>query len=170
MTCPTHPELGYDCTMDGRHLDHAALVDGEWVFWQSPAPERPSTMTRRGKSLGEILDIARNLESDPLKLARSDDPSTSRAAAVKLKTGSQKYMLLEQFIEHPDGLTDEEAATYTGLIERRGCCWWHRCSDLRQDGLIIDTGRTRPGASGDERMVCVATQEGVDLLCQLRSE
>ena len=95
--------------------------------------------------------------------ARASDPPTSKAAAkaVRVRAGSQCGALLRAFVmagEH--GLTDEEAAYVTRLVENRSACWWKRCSDLRELGLIVPTGATRPGAAGSARMVSAVTLAG----------
>jgi hypothetical protein len=96
--------------------------------------------------------------------ARASDPVTSKAAAndVRIRARSQRGTLLRAFVmagEH--GLTDEEAAYVTRLVENRSACWWKRCSDLRELGLIAPTGDTRPGSAGSDRMVCVVTEDGL---------
>jgi len=68
--------------------------------------------------------------------ARRTDPETSQEADLRLSSArSHCRALLLIHYRHPDGLTDEEAAEYAGLTHP-GICWWHRCSDLRAQGLI----------------------------------
>jgi len=96
-------------------------------------------------------------------MANADGPATSRAAAAAAspRTGSQKALLLQAYLQAGDaGLTDEEAAKATGLYQREGCCWWKRCSDLRTDGFIAPTGEQRMGAAGHPRDVCAVTVTG----------
>lgn len=93
--------------------------------------------------------------------ARHTDPATSHdgARSVTVRAGSHKARLLTRyFYAGETGLTDDDAAVRSGL-ERS--CFWKRCGELREDGLIIDTGRTRPGPlHGEARMVCVITDAG----------
>lgn len=105
------------------------------------------------------------MKLDDLPLFRIDDPDTSRAAAkdVKPRQGSQVWTLLEQYNNHRLGLTDEEAGVFSGLAQRRAC-YWKRCSDLRNLGLIEDCKVRRAGTSGSLMMVCVITVKGIDLL------
>lgn len=83
---------------------------------------------------------------------RPTDPWTSEFAdnSVRGSATTQREIILAAYRAHPDGLTDEEAAEIAGV---RGC-WWKRCSELRQQGLIFDTGRIRAGAAGRPRIVC----------------
>ncbi len=154
--CPRHPE-GHVCTQSGQHRDHAAWVAGAMVIWSEPdPPPKPKRM-----NTVELMAVAKRLEGGDAKvLVRHDDPSTSHRAAKSLRPGSHKALLLAEYMSAPEGLTDEEAASRAGLV-RPGVCWWHRASDLRRDGLIADTGTTRPSpTTGEDRMVCVVTDTG----------
>lgn len=99
----------------------------------------------------------------PVAPARHTDHSTSQQAAkaVAMRAGSQQHMLLRAYgMAGGVGLTDEEAASVTRLDQRPSCCWWKRCSELRQAGYISDTGRTRTSVAGEQRMVCEITEAG----------
>jgi hypothetical protein len=94
---------------------------------------------------------------------RNPDHSTSveGAASVKYRAGSQKDRLLAVYrAQWPFGFTDEEAAEQAGLLNS---CYWKRCNELRQDGMIIPavvaTGEpyTRKGKAGVSRIVCTST-------------
>lgn len=84
---------------------------------------------------------------------RVTDPWTSGYADMSVRGSAvtQREILLRVFEDNADGLTDEEAAAVAGV----GGCWWKRCSELRQQGLIVDSGRVRKGAAGRPRIVCV---------------
>jgi hypothetical protein len=84
---------------------------------------------------------------------RTGDYSTSveGAASVAYRAGSQKDRLLKVYAAHPGGLTDEEAAYICGLLDS---CYWKRCNELRQDGKIVVTERTRKGRAGVSRVIC----------------
>ena len=94
----------------------------------------------------------------PSHLARSGDPDTSRAAAVHAayRSGTLKALLLTAYRQHPEGLTDEEAAAAAGLDPLRGA--WKRCADLRNDGWIERVG-DRIGSTGERVMVCRVVSE-----------
>jgi hypothetical protein len=106
--------------------------------------------------------------------ARHTDPATSHdgARSVTVRAGSQKARLLAQYAAAAQawldgvalipGLTDDEAAIGAYLTHT---CYWKRCSEMREDGLIADTGRTRPGPlHGEARMVCVITDAGLAVI------
>lgn len=95
--------------------------------------------------------------------ARHSDPPTSHTAAatVAYRAGSAKALLMTAYQSHPDGLTDEEAATIAGIPLTSE--YAKRCSELRDDMRIVPrinpaTGQplTRPGRAGVDRMVCRA--------------
>ena len=98
---------------------------------------------------------------DDLPLFRNTDPITSVQGAqdVKPRRGSQAMLLLAEYA-HRDGLTDEEAGLFSGLLHRPKCCYWKRCSELRAKGLIADTGETRLSSAGSMMRVCAITPEG----------
>ena len=102
---------------------------------------------------------------DDLPLFRNTDPitSTQGAADVKPRRRSQAMLLLAEYA-HRDGLTDEEAGLFSGLLHRPKCCYWKRCSELRAEGFIIDTGETRLSTAGSHMMVCEITFEGKMML------
>lgn len=92
---------------------------------------------------------------------RRDDHATSiaGAASVAYRAGTQKAALLAAYqAAGAAGLTDEEAAEAAGISLRS--CYWKRCGELRQDGVIAPTGQTRSGDAGVDRIVCRATSTG----------
>lgn len=96
---------------------------------------------------------------------RRADHSTSIAGAMSVayRAGSQKSALLATYGRFTGGLTDEEAAREAGLSMRS--CWWKRCSELRQDGMIAPVEGPegtvkRIGGAGDPQMVCAITGAG----------
>ena len=95
---------------------------------------------------------------------RANDPTTSAkaAATIWVRAGSQRAKLLAQY--DLDAMTDEEAGHASGLAILPKCCYWKRCSELRQAGYIATTGVTRPSSAGVEQQVCAITQAGHDLL------
>ena len=99
--------------------------------------------------------------------ARHTDPATSHdgARSVTVRAGSQKARLLAAYAAADPangtgtgGLTDDEAAVAAGLDR---ACFWKRCGELREDGLIRDTGYSARGPlHGESRMVCTITAAG----------
>lgn len=100
--------------------------------------------------------------------ARKTDPKTSHVAgaSVTVRAGSQRAELLLAYARNY-GLTDDEAGVITGLANKIGCCWWKRCSELRQGGLIAPTTETRMSRAGEEQMVCTITEEGMKVAVSL---
>jgi len=101
----------------------------------------------------------RDLEPPPANslfspaLARTSDPSTSKAAARSLDTCATLAFLAEIYQSAgAGGLTDEEAGMLSGIDGA-----WKRCSDLRRLGIIGPNGTTRRQSSGRSARVCVYT-------------
>lgn len=93
---------------------------------------------------------------------RRNDGATSGAGAkaITVRAGSQRFLLLGQYFMSED-LTDEEAGRLSGLASRPKCCYWKRCSELRQAGYIETTGETRLAGAGVLQAVCKITEAGV---------
>jgi hypothetical protein len=91
---------------------------------------------------------------------RRNDGATSGAGAkaMTVRAGSQRAILLAVYREQP--LTDEEAGNASGLSMLPKCCYWKRCSELRQAGYIAPTGETRVSSAGVEQQVCRITTLG----------
>lgn len=88
------------------------------------------------------------------------ETSTLAAHANGTRNGSQRHRIGDAYYAHPDGLTDEEAATLAGI--RPQSSPWKRCSELREWGFLYDTGTRRLTSSGEQAMVCAFTQRGRD--------
>lgn len=96
--------------------------------------------------------------------SRTTDPATSHSAAkaVTVRAGTQRARLLIAFMELPDA-TDEEAMERADGVSPFSE-YSKRCSELREVGMIKPTGETRPGISGQARIVSVITERGLDCL------
>jgi len=96
-------------------------------------------------------------------MARLLDTATSHQAAqaASKRTLPQKKRLLIAYYLNPNGLTDEEAGDITGLAQMPKCCYWKRCSELEQEGLIMRTLLTRDGVTGNAMMVRAITNKGI---------
>jgi len=88
--------------------------------------------------------------------------ATSKAATTSLavRAGSQRAKLLAVYVNAVGGLTDEAAAVLSGLEAKRRCCWWKRCSDLRQAGFITETWWTGISSTGAAVVACEITAKG----------
>lgn len=100
---------------------------------------------------------------------RRNDGATSGAGAkaIKVRAGSQRAKLLAVY-SSDIYLTDEEAGKVSGLAALPKCCYWKRCSELRQAGYIRPTGKTRTSSAGVEQQVCEITPDGERVLNGLR--
>lgn len=99
---------------------------------------------------------------------RTDDPTTSRkgASSLAVRAGSQRALLLARY--DAGSMTDEEAGYQSNLINKPRCCYWKRCSELRQAGFIRPTGVERMSSAGVPQQVCEITEEGRIALASLR--
>jgi hypothetical protein len=100
--------------------------------------------------------------------ARNDDPDTSQLAAKRTPNirARDRMLVLTEHLAHPFGLTDFELAAnlnrqQTSLGKRRG--------ELRDIGLIEDTGRRRPAPSGSPAIVWALTAKGRQILASINS-
>ena len=95
---------------------------------------------------------------------RANDPATSTKAAQNLsvRAGSQRALLLSRYAVAD--MTDEEAGHASGLAMLPKCCYWKRCSELRQAGYIATTGVTRHSSAQVDQQVCSITQTGREVL------
>jgi hypothetical protein len=129
--------------------------------------------------LRRLLDEVRPTEPRPGR-ARGSDPQTSHNAgrSVARRAGSQQHRLLavyadaardltRGYVGSAGGLTDSEARAWARLPARS--CYWKRCSELRQDGLVeVLDGITRPDVeTGEARVVCRITDAGRAVLTRL---
>lgn len=123
-----------------------------------------------GEVADRVLEICRRVIADeePREArvipSRTTDPATSHSAAkaVTVRAGTQRARLLIAFMELPDA-TDEEAMERADGVSPFSE-YSKRCSELREVGMIKPTGETRPGISGQARIVSVITERGLDCL------
>jgi hypothetical protein len=112
----------------------------------------------------------RLFDGEPTHRARSDDPTTSHAAAAaideregttrELRVGTHTARMLDARVQAGRPLADYEAAQLAGLYVPH-VCYWHRDSDLLARGYIRDTGTTvlHP-ATNRQKRVCEVTDAG----------
>ena len=103
--------------------------------------------------------------------ARNTDPETSKAVGQDGKTivnwGNQRHKLLSVYKDNPQGLIDEEAGNLSGLRDIRSCCYWKRCSELRQAGYLKDTGMTKKSEANKDQLISKITEQGLKRLLDL---
>ena len=95
---------------------------------------------------------------------RANDPTTSAKAATTIwvRAGSQRARLLHEYARAD--MTDEEAGHASGLAQQTKCCYWKRCSELRQAGYIAPTRLLRPSSAGSDQRVGSITPAGREVL------
>ena len=133
-----------------RVSKQVAPEDFEWT----PPSQRPRA---------EVVQLTRQ------KKHRNSDPLTSRQADLfaSSKSTSARQRLIEAHFAAPNGLTDEEAAKAAGLDLSSE--YSTRCSELKRDGLLEDTDRTRPGSTGLQRTVRQLTAKGATYWTQQKA-
>jgi hypothetical protein len=100
-------------------------------------------------------DDGRLFDPDLKPRARHTDPDTSHGAAVQAtpRAGTNRRLALTMLRAHPEGLTDFELATLTGIPQtsigvRRG--------ELRNAGLVQPTTERRKTPNGGLAIVWMA--------------
>lgn len=102
------------------------------------------------------------------KMVRAYDPATSVHAAEKAaqsevkarKGASVRATVVAVLAEHPDGLTHDEI--YERFMRIRPASpsgVRSRVNELRDEGYVRDTGRTRPSALGTKHAIVWALTE-----------
>ncbi len=104
------------------------------------------------------LDIAQNY--------RNADPDTSKEAGRRVLS-RDRFLALQIHAENPGGLTDFELGD---LMKRQQTSAGKRRGELRDNGLIEDTGERRTAPSGARAIVWAVTQRGLDCLRSVTSE
>lgn len=137
---------GYtDAEVKVRVAKQVSPADFEWT---------PPSQRRRA----EVIQLSRTSGK-----VRANDPLTSRQAALFMdaqgRSLSARLRLIEAHVSSPNGLTDEEACQKAGLDLASE--YSTRCSELKRDGILEDTERTRPGSTGLQRTVRQLTAAGL---------
>ena len=105
-------------------------------------------------------------DDEARKGARATDPLTSKIAAAMREAprSNHRVKLLEVFSQSATPLSDREAFRFTDLPEHS--CWWKRCSELRQAGLIKAVGIKICTETKTPVRLCRVTDHGRILLGQ----
>jgi hypothetical protein len=165
-------ELPHTTTKREMKMSHGTITllswEAEYLKDLLLAQENDLFAEMLSQKLDNIAHMARNFYDNragesPRPNARRSDPGTSKAAGVSvaMRAGSQKHILLQAYADLTAGLTDEEAGHNSGLARKPKCCYWKRCSELRQAGLIAVTGETRASSVGEQQQVCAITEAGL---------
>jgi hypothetical protein len=133
-------------TADDVKVRVAKQIAPEDFEWVPPSQRKPA----------EVVKITRQRKH------RTSDPLTSRQADLfaASKSTSARLRIIEAHAAHPNGLTDEEAAMIAGL--NMSSEYSTRCSELKRDGILEDTDRTRVGSTGLQRVVRQMTAAGLN--------
>lgn len=103
--------------------------------------------------------------------SRNSDPATSKEAGkrIAIRAGSQRALILAAYFYYRE-LTDYEAGQVTSFgdpLKFPNCCYWKRCSELRQAGFIEPTGHTRLSPAGQYQQVCRITEAGIKVVAEI---
>lgn len=101
--------------------------------------------------------------------ARPSDPRTSHAAARRTPSirSHDRLLVLHEHGRHPNGLTDFELAAN---LDRQQTSVGKRRGELRDLGLVYDTGITRPAPSTAPAIVWALTKLGHRTLWEIDNE
>lgn len=114
-------------------------------FWGQVAKAYAQPVSSRENAQRAGEKTKQNLDSDPKKLARANDPGTSKAAAKTVKQFSKKrHALILWGLGIREG-TFYDIAETTGLEPSQV---WRRLNELERKGLIEPTGGERRGPTG----------------------
>jgi hypothetical protein len=145
-----------------RHDDHATSAAGAKDVTMRAKSQKADLL----RAYGRLLTVEVNAERYPhgrCWVCGDDDNHFDVPHNIATGDERSRYDVIRE--EGRDGYTDEEAA---GVAHVSHVGYWKRCSELRNLGLIEDTGRTRPGVAGTPQMVCRITDRGLAVLRGLR--
>lgn len=98
--------------------------------------------------------------------ARNTDPATSKQP-LNVRSGSQRAIILAVYVNGE--YIDDEIGQITGFGNLPNCCYWKRCSELRQAGYIEPTGLTRRSRADKLQQICRITDAGKKVLSDFSS-
>jgi hypothetical protein len=106
-------------------------------------------------------------EIDLFPVSRTTDPSTSHMAErmIRAKRPSQMLRILREYMT--SDMSDEQAAVAIGSTHHVS---GRRCADLRNAGLIEDTGRRIMSSANTPVMVCRITDEGRRIISNTQAD
>ena len=94
-------------------------------------------------------------------MSTQSDRKVDPLQLITAKPNTAWVQLMGAHIAHPEGLTDEEAASLceVSMLSEYAT----RCSELKRNGLLMDTSITRLGRNGIPRVVRKVTPIGVTM-------
>lgn len=129
----------------------------------------PEDARQPAKARGIAKHAGKSTTITPRAPARRNAPATSHAAAMRAKRGvvTQAVRFLQYLAERgEEGATNEEATNALGLRMSSATA---RCRGLVLDGLVRDSGRTRPTSSGCAAVVWLLTDAGAAVAMATRA-
>ena len=96
--------------------------------------------------------------TDPLMMARTDDPDTSHDAAYTLDATALEALVFDVIRGFPDGCISDQVVQM--MPDYRVDTISPRYAALLRKGYIIDTGERRPGRSGRSQRVMRVVMRG----------
>jgi len=94
----------------------------------------------------------------PHKLARAKDPRTSHEAARSIETSRLEEIVYLQILESgPTGIISDEVRRLLAHLELSYSSVTARYKALREKDLVVYTGEKRPGDSGRNQNIMVAS-------------
>jgi hypothetical protein len=167
-TCNDTQDGVLRCSKELEHRgDHGVKVDGEWRFWQTGRPARPSRTQLAAMARTVVL-------RPPQTLARTTDPSTSFLAAIGLEPTN--ILRMRAAILHLvwTASDNDYERTDEGIAERYEALWrernWPspspsglrtRRAELVDDGWLINSGRKTIIHTGNPAIVWDIPEEDV---------
>ena len=117
-----------------------------------------ATVAPDGLSCTLRLDLDPPAVDDPRAQVGAFHPDTSRQAAARAlpRSGSDRRRVYDLLVERGDeGATDDEIEQALNLPHQTASA---RRNGLRDDGWVVDSGRTRPTRTGSPAVVWVAVR------------
>lgn len=95
---------------------------------------------------------------------RGSDTSEAAAGTMVSATGTMRAQVLEMIRNAPNGMTCNEVEIETGWVHQSASA---RIREVALSGLIKDSGCRRPGRSGRQQRVYIATKSGPSVQMEL---
>ena len=103
-----------------------------------------------------LFPTAPDSEATAAPAQRHSATSVAAAEAIEPKVGLLRYRVHTALCQYPDGLTDEELADITFMRQETARA---RRIGLMHDGIVKDSGKTRPTSTGRAAKVWTLTRK-----------